>query len=200
MSVFAEGTRAVNDNVKAKLVFAVGVLGLLAWGSRGPEARHDPGQPTADQDRASQGWQLSEGTSAMDDSKTVALSRTADGNLAGWLQATRPELVARCEENRTLVYLVTGVSLNPELGRYEEYTVRLRMDDGPARTQRWRGSTDDKAIFAPDPIPLLRQLAAADTLKVELTPFNASAQVITFRVAGLNEQLGVLAASCHWKV
>lgn len=146
------------------------------------------------------GWKGGEqARSEMDSSRTVLYHLAANGPLVGWLHVETPSLVAVCREGKTEAYLETGMPLNPELGKFHEYTVRLRFDDGAPRTERWNQSTDDKAVFSPHPVAFLKQLAKAKTLKVEVTPFNASPGVATFYVAGFAGPLGKISTVCKWR-
>jgi hypothetical protein len=110
-----------------------------------------------------------------------------------------PKLVARCRENRTQAYVVLGMPLNPELGLFNQFTVRTRFDDGKSSAGRWTGSTDNVAVFAPSAITFLRRLGKAETLKLEVTPFNSGRGVITFNVAGFEPHLEEIAQACGWK-
>lgn len=150
--------------------------------------------------RKTEGWRGGpEGSSAMDDSQTVVYELKASTLLHGWLQEVQPTLIARCQEHKTEIYLLTGMPMNPELGRFNRYTVRIRFDDKPARREFWSESTDHEAVFAPSPIILARQLAKANELKLELTPFNSSPQTVVLPVAGFQEPLADLAKACGWK-
>jgi hypothetical protein len=100
---------------------------------------------------------------------------------------------------QTEIYLLTGMPMNPELGRFNRYTVRIRFDDKPARREFWSESTDHEAVFAPSPIVLARQLAKANELKLELTPFNSSPQTVVLPVVGFQEPLADLAKACGWR-
>ena len=140
------------------------------------------------------------GPSAMDDSRTITYQLKALNELQGWPQrVARPRLVAKCAENHTEVYVVMGMPLSPELGKFERYTVRLRMDGSPARREVWSESTDGEAIFSPSPIPLARQIAKSKEMLMEVTPFRSSPQAIIFQVAQFDGPLKEISAACGWK-
>ena len=55
--------------------------------------------------------------------------------------------------------------------------------------QRPDESTDHEALFSPNALTLVNQMAAAQTMTFEFTPFSASPQVVTFDVWGLGRRM-----------
>jgi hypothetical protein len=143
-------------------------------------------------------WQVQEGTSPMDGSKTVTLTLRSEDEVKGWLESTRPSLVIRCREKETDAYVVTGIAANPEIGA-ENFRVRLRFDNGVPVTEHWSQSTDSKGLFASNARQLSERLAGAKTLTFQFTPFNASAAVARFNLQGLGTHLDKVANGCGWK-
>jgi hypothetical protein len=143
-------------------------------------------------------WSESEGTSEMDDSGTVVLSLDAEHEIRGWLTRQRPRLIVRCKENRTDVFMVTGMPASVESGGLDEHTVRVRFDDAPTQPLGWLESTDHQALFAPDAIAFARRLAAAKTLQLQFVPFHADPAVVTFDVSGFDQHIDKVAGACHW--
>jgi type VI secretion system protein VasI len=190
------------DTTTTKMGCAVAALILLALASsskkKEPTERHSSGPSEAGV--APSGWQLGTGISPMDDSPTVTLSLPSQELLSGPVKTTRPELVARCAENKTTLYIHTGLPLATEYGRYYQSRVRLRIDQRQPETEFWLESSDFSAIYAPGAIPLLRKLADARSLRVEVTAFRGRSQVLTFNVKGLDFHLGRLASTCGWSV
>jgi hypothetical protein len=144
-------------------------------------------------------WTRSEEKSQLDDTKTVVYALRAENTIDGWLAHEQPTLIARCSEKKLEAYVVTGMSASPELGEFHRYTVKVRLDDRPATSQMWTQSTDNKALFSPASTSLMTSLASAKRLRVSFTPFNASPQVIEFDVAGFQEPLAEIQATCHGK-
>jgi hypothetical protein len=148
---------------------------------------------------SSDGWSERITQSTMDNSTIVTLTLRASNDVTGWLTSTRPSLVLRCEEHKTNVYVATGLSSTVELGRFQEHTVRLRLDDGKAERSVWSESTDNRALFAPNPVALAHRLARAQTLRFEFTPFNANTQIAEFALQGLRDHLQKLDEACGRK-
>jgi hypothetical protein len=135
----------------------------------------------------------------MDGSRTVHYQINADDTISGWLTEKTPILVARCYERKVEAFLVTGMPMRPELGKFQKYTVRLRFDDGSPRTEVWDDSTDDKAIFAPQPSAFLKRVEKAKILRMEVTPFNANPGVATFHFGGFAGPLAAINEACRGK-
>jgi hypothetical protein len=135
--------------------------------------------------------------SQMDSSRTVRYQLRSDELLEGWLTTERPVLVAECRERKVEAYLVTGMSLRPELGHFQKYTVRYRFDNNPPTSELWSESTDNKAVFAPRPTAFLKRVAKAKALRIEVTPFNSNPGVATFHVDGFSEPLAKIMDACR---
>lgn len=135
--------------------------------------------------------------SKMDSSRTVRYQLRSDEILKGWLTTERPVLVAECSERKIEAYLVTGMSLRPELGHFQKYTVRYRFDNNSPISELWSESTDDKAVFAPRPTAFLKRVAQAKNLSIEVTPFHSNPGVATFHVDGFSEPLAKITEACR---
>ena len=136
--------------------------------------------------------------SSFDDSETVAFALQAESDFQGWLSNYRAVLVIQCREDKTNAYIRTGTAASVEPG--DRHTVRIRLDDGKAFTQKWSESTNNEALFSPRAIPLIRQIAGAKEMLVGFTPFNANAAEIRFDVRGFDQHIGLVADTCNWSV
>jgi len=143
-------------------------------------------------------WSRAENQSKMDDSKTVSYHLEAENEIEGWLAKNKPSLIARCKEGKVEAYITTGMSSSVESGS-DEHTVQVRFDDAPAARQTWSDSTDDKALFAPSPKTLLKNVSTAKRLRFGFTPFNASPQIVEFDVSGFGKPHEEILATCAGK-
>lgn len=150
--------------------------------------------------RLAKSWAVIRGKSDMDDSKTIYVGKEADYTVDAWLKEVRPLLTARCYENKTSLIMKLGASFDSVYGKYNKVNVEIRLDDDKAYSEHWTESTDGDAIFAPRPIPLLKKLTKARTLKLRLTPFNSTPVVIAFDVRGLESHLPEVASTCGWSL
>jgi hypothetical protein len=85
-----------------------------------------------------------------------------------------------------------------EVGEFERHTVRLRYDDDAATSVVMAQSTDNKALFFPDPMSSIIRMWSAQMLLVGFTPFNASPVMIRFDVSGLPFAIQPLREACGW--
>ena len=64
----------------------------------------------------------------------------------------------------------------------------------------WEGSTNNKALFSPNPITLTRKLAKEQSSHFEFTPFQHGKRQITFDVSALRGHAEKVASNCGWKL
>jgi hypothetical protein len=128
--------------------------------------------------------------------KGIALELPARNETPVWMRTVRPLLVVRCVARRTDVFVFTDSAIAME-AKDSDHTVRIRLDDGPDRVERWPDSSSHDALFAPDGKHLLGELSGARSLAVSYTPHNAAPVTARFDVAGLAERLGSNARHCQ---
>jgi len=140
-------------------------------------------------------WIFAENGSPMDGTKTQTLRMEAvDADLPGYATGT---LMIRCKAGKSDLYIVTGKPAEVEYG-VDTNTVRVRLDDGKPVTQHWTESSDHDALFAPDPVMLGQQIAAARTMLFEFTPFQETKKLIRFDLLDLKRQVEKVAVPCRW--
>lgn len=145
-------------------------------------------------------WKILGSTSKMDDSKQVSIALYAESQISENTDTSGPMLAIVCRQNKTEVFIVTNVPANPEYGLYEEYTVRIRFDDEKPLKQRWAESTDNKALFAPNPIAFAKKINKTEKMLFEFAPFQSGPEIIEFDVRELEPYLKILANTCNWKL
>ena len=165
------------------------------------EAAEAPEPGLAAQTSAGGKWRGGESErSAFDDSPTIIFTLQAEAEFQGWLERHRAALLVRCRENRTEVFINTGTAASVESGNLDRHAVRIRFDQNEAFTQRWSESSNNEALFASSHIPLARQIAQADRMLFQFTPFNANPAVIEFDVRGFDRHIELVAETCNWSV
>ena len=135
-------------------------------------------------------WIVTEQVNPIDDSKTVTLILYASTGESRW--GKKIPFVARCKSNQTEAY----INWNDYLGG--EARVLTRVGSNKASTQNWSLSTDKQASFAPQPIDLLKEMAAADRFLAQVTPYNENPVTAIFQTAGLAKALKPLRETCDW--
>jgi hypothetical protein len=152
--------------------------------------------PRPDSVIAAERWTVNRSESEMDGSELVTISVPAERPISTWLSSKLPLIIIRCKERKLEVLALTGSAAHVELYHSDEARVRVRLDEGTPTTQWWNESTDDEAIFAPNPQRLARAMGKAKQLRLEFTPFNASPQVMEFDLGGLRSHLPAVFRTC----
>lgn len=143
-------------------------------------------------------WKISYDVSPIDDSQTVTLMLYAESSISGWpSKQYDPSLILRCQEKRTDIFVVTGMSPDVEYGTLGA-TVLLRIDKNPAYKLHSSKSTDGEALFLPSAVVQIKKLMSGRELYFQFTPFNSSPQSTVFKIAGLNESIKPLRSACKW--
>lgn len=154
-------------------------------------------QPISDASRSGK-WHVSESKSQFDDSRTVVITLIAENSIQGWLVTFRPQLILRCQERKTEMFVVTGMAATVELGEFQRHTVRVRYDDDAATSVVTNQSTDNKSLFFPDAVSTAVRMWNAQVLLIGFTPFNASPVTMRFDVSGLPFAIQSLREACGW--
>jgi len=190
------------DGKKVVLIFATATVALCILARF---VSRTTSEVTASTPRSADKWRVSDDHSPMDDSKTVVLSLDSDNTIDGPLGPKQPTLLIRCQEGKTQVYVDTGMAASVEEdqegGPLYSHTVRIRLDQSDAITEHWHESTSHDALFSDgDAIAFTKQLADAQTLTFEFTPFDANPAITRFELRGLSEHLPELGSSCGWSL
>jgi len=152
--------------------------------------------PPAGIDVASAGW-VENGDVWMGGArKGIALEVAARNETQIWMRTVRPLLVVRCVDSRTDVFVFTDSAATME-AQDDDHTVRVTLDGGPERSERWPDSASHDALFAPDGSRLLDELGRARTLTFGYTPHNSAPVVARFDVGGLKDRLATAAKHCQ---
>jgi hypothetical protein len=140
-------------------------------------------------------WRVVEaGRSAMTGDSQIIVSVRGSGRVR-WSHLGPPELVIRCLDRQLALYITVNAILGGGLS-HGDAPVRLRFDNEQATTQSWSTSTGGQAAFADEPVWVISRIMTADVLRVEYQPFDAVAEVATFRVAGVGRPLRRIAHAC----
>jgi hypothetical protein len=130
--------------------------------------------------------------------RSLAFELPAENTASGWMTRVRPVLVVRCLSNTTDAFVFTQLPAAIE-PLDDRRTVQIGFDADVASAERWPGSPDHNALFAPDGVSLARRIARARTMRFGFTPHNGPPAVIEFNVAGFSEHVGSVARMCRWK-
>ncbi len=157
-----------------------------------------PRAAPASSERSVAHWRVTTDVSRFDDSRSVHLETTARERISGWpSQMHVPTLHLRCQEKRTAVYIVFGMSPAVEYGHMGA-TLEVRLDREPVRSVRTSKSTDGEALFFPDPVATAKSMFGKRELLVRFTPFNSNPQETSFSIADLETAAAPLRETCGW--
>jgi hypothetical protein len=182
---------------------------ILACGSGAAEKRASADSATASIDSMTAGlvtvdgvlvdtlpgrWRVTSTTDAMDDTPIYSFSLSSDHRFA-----PSANLGLRCAAGRTELYVMSG-PVETSYGDGGGTIVRYRFDEGKAVTARWSESTNFQGIFAPNPIPMAKQIADARRLRIEYREHGGGVETKSYRTGGLAALLPKLAETCKWNV
>jgi len=126
-----------------------------------------------------------------DGSKIVHMMIAAENHLPS--QKDRAALVLSCEGGVTDVYVIW----RQYLGSYD-LDVTWRVGSGEEVTELWSLSTDNEAIFAPEPVALIKSMMANEVFLIKTAPFGSGPETLVFNTAGLEAGITPLQEACAW--
>jgi type VI secretion system protein VasI len=145
-------------------------------------------------------WKVSSEVSKIDDSSSVFMYVYSDENVDKRIGGSdKAMLTVRCMEHKTSVIINLAGNFLADVGGYGEVTYRL--DNQKAVKRSFSASTNNEALglwSSADSIPVIKSMFDRDTMIVRLTPFNQSAETVTFPIAGLKAAIDPLRKSCKW--
>ena len=155
-------------------------------------------------------WKVHQEADPLDDSPIVIIRLLAENKVG----LTRPELMVRCKEGITDMFITHGSFLRH---LHDDITVWTRFDQSPARKSRWRVEPNTRrAIVAPigfdidSPFATLlalrsgwvheiaREIADARKLFVRVIPESGRAMDATFQLKGAEKAMRPLRKACGW--
>ncbi|NVF13765.1 type VI secretion system-associated protein TagO [Vreelandella maris] len=159
----------------------------------------EPKQPVARAPLRS--WQVTERTSAIDDSRNVWLTVRSRERISHWLgkPSRHATLTLRCMENTTSLILNMNDNHMADIQSYGDVTFRL--DSEQAFTRSLRESTDNQMLGLWSgglSIPVIKRMFDHDQITVRATPYNQGPITVTFPAHSLREQIEPLREACHW--
>lgn len=130
--------------------------------------------------------------------RSVAYELEAANVVKVWMKHVRPVLVVRCLGSRTDAFVFTDspARIEPEP---DTRTVRVRLDDAQAATERWTASAGHDGLFAPDGREFASRLAAAHRLEFGFTPQNADPVTVAFDLGDIAPVVEHVTRACRGK-
>jgi len=132
----------------------------------------------ADEGAGESAWTVSVDTDPMDDSKKILFILLADNSD----MYDRIGLVIRYQNGRTELF----VNWSDYLADNNKMTVRFGKED--PYTVYWHESSDNTALFCPDPEAFIQKLLSNDSLVLRVTPYSSGPKAAVFNIAGLKAE------------
>lgn len=140
-------------------------------------------------------WVVYEDTAEIDDSprvraRTYAPSTTSDPDR--WL-------LLACVENQTRVVFVVDERLTAD-PRTHQVTVEFRIDEEPAKSERWNTSTTDRAVglWGGPSSAMIRSMLGHDSIYIRVTDDRNRRYQERFDIRGVDDVAARVAAACGW--
>lgn len=147
-------------------------------------------------------WRVHNARSEMTDFRNVFFTLDSENEInhryAHQRGTGRARLTARCRDNSTAVIIGMDNKFLADTGGFGR--VEVRLDDKPARSYRMNESTDNMALglWQGAGIPFLKAARGSETLRMEITPFNDSPQVMKFDIRGIDAVVSTIRDRCSW--
>lgn len=143
-------------------------------------------------------WSKEVEVSELDDSKNVFLSLEAENSFINWLNnSQQPNLTLRCKEGKTEAYINIGMPFQPEY-EYGKQNLKVRYGKDRPQTVKFSESSDQEAVFFPQPIAAVKKMLTKEQLVIEVKPFNQGTEIILFDLKGLDGVITDLRKACNW--
>jgi type VI secretion system protein VasI len=150
-----------------------------------PEPAVSPKQSTPSKMTSEPEWYFNTSKSPIDDSPSVFMSKSD--------QSSETNLILRCKENQTSMYIVTNDYLTDD-----RVHGLIRFDDSDAVSHQFSISTDNKALFFSNPIAQIKKLLETKRLSVRYNSYNGSQYTRQYNTDGLEDKLSALREACNW--
>lgn len=149
-------------------------------------------------------WRIQREATAVDKHETVhmaLLSKNAISTPFTTMSdaSTHAVLALRCMGGTTAFYVTLADNLMSDIREFGH--VPYRIDEGEPAEYVMTASSDDRSLGFWDSasaIAAIKPLLEAQTLRIRATPFAGRPHELEFTVAGLDEAIKPLRASCGW--
>ena len=141
-------------------------------------------------------WQVTAEEDEFNGSKNVYFgNRSSDYFVGEFNNKKYPVMVVRCKDNKTDVLINFDVVMTC----FDGMKIGLKFDDDKPYHENWIAGTSCDALFARNPVNLLKKMANKKKLIVKFTPFQSGDINVTFDLNGIDKVKDKIAGVCHWK-
>lgn len=152
-------------------------------------------------------WEISESTSALDDSTTVIANLRSKKEVESKNFSSYPLLQLQCSGGNSEIYgtykvaIDTGLVLTPYYeGDLGDVAVNIRLDKNKPQRLIVKEGANSETVFISNPETLLGFMANSKTMLFEFTPFNSNSDYAEFEINGIEEVLKEMQKNCYHRV
>ncbi len=111
----------------------------------------------------------------------------------------RPTFVIKCKHGKTEAYLDWKTRLLPRNygGASRALSVMSQLGSEERVEIFWELSTDRNALFAPEPVELIKKMREHDKMVFQVTPPYDNVQIVVHDISGINKVLKILVDECY---
>ncbi|MFO1083124.1 MAG: type VI secretion system-associated protein TagO [Reyranellaceae bacterium] len=131
-------------------------------------------------------WLVTTKIDKFDGAKTVIMMARAEDE-DGYISV-------RCLANKTDVIVAWPRYLGSQNGQ----VIQWRLDNKPASSEYWSFARSGRALFAPQPIVLLKQMFKAGEFAIRVRPYATVQQSLLFKLGDLESDIAPLRQACSW--
>lgn len=138
-------------------------------------------------------WQVETSPSLLNTGSNITLKLVAEQPVKSRTQTVTPQLEISCIDNRSTLSIHWGVYLGKN-----RTTMTTRIDDGETVTTDWLIEDKYTVRQLKNTEQFIRQLQNKRRLIAQISPYNASPVVASFKLNQLNQHIESYAISCEW--
>lgn len=98
-------------------------------------------------------------------------------------------VVCHSKNKPEILFTLDGAQPEPELGLYNEHTVKIRFDEAAPRVELWTPATNNHALYTEHPKLLVKSLTKAGDFYFQYQQFEGGNVTTHFKVSGLQDIL-----------
>ena len=139
-------------------------------------------------------WVVLTGTNEMDDVDYIGIGKASNN----YVRNKKPALLGLgCQDKKLAIFIDLMTYPDPELGKYNEYTVRIRIDGEKPKKKIWYQGTNPRIVASKKPKKLIKKMNNANEMKFEFTEHVAGKKVLVFDLSGAGPFLKQVADACN---
>jgi type VI secretion system protein VasI len=142
-------------------------------------------------------WLQISKTDKLDDSQMIGIAASANELISNSIGMDKQVLLfIRCNKNETDFAIQTPRVIGGGYG--DGAQVKWKIDQGKISTEQWAVASNATAVFARQPVPMLKSMIGKTQLIVSVPSYDKAPETVTFNLAGLEDALKPIREQCKW--